>query len=264
MRRSLIVCCLLLVSASAFAQKPNPDLNALAMKAVALLYRQDESGGLRMLCTATAFEKTAKGYHFVSAAHCIGDDSDKQNGSAADPSDKNFFITLDDPTNKTFYAAIPKGVGYQHRGDDFSYFEVETKDEIAFVPLGDEAQEAVGGDITNVSSPYGLGKQLFHGSISSLKLERPVVLDSINWRNAIMLQISGPGPGSSGSAIVSQTQRKIVAFLVGTVGGSNVVAIPVSKFKEFRASVEKGKYKWYKPNADTESEDTAKAGSAKQ
>jgi S1-C subfamily serine protease len=188
----------------------------------------------------------------VSAAHCVDDDKD---GKSADPTDTNFYVTLDDPTNKTFYAAIPKGVGYQHRGDDFAYFEVATKDELSVIPLGDEAQETVGGDITNVSSPYGLGKQLFHGSISSLRLERPVIVDNINWRDAIMLQISGPGPGSSGSAIVSQSQKKIVAFLVGAVGGTNVVAIPVSKFREFRASVEKGKYRWYKPAVETESDE---------
>jgi hypothetical protein len=254
MRRSLIALLLCLIASPLRAadKKPDPDLNALALKAVALLYQQKDSGSLTMLCTATAFERTSKGYLFVSAAHCVGDDKRQL---AADPSDANFYITLDDPTNKTFYAAIPRGVGYQHRGDDFSYFEVITKDQLAIIPLGDEAKEEVGGDVTNVSSPYGLGKQLFHGSISSLRLERPVIVDNINWRNAIMLQISGPGPGSSGSAIVSQSQKKIVAFLVGTVGGTNVVAIPVSKFIEFRASVEKGKYKWFKPNADTESED---------
>jgi hypothetical protein len=264
MRRSLIALLICLYAAPLFAEsKPDADLNALALKAVALLYRQEQGGGLRMLCTATAFEKTAKGYLFVSAAHCVDDDSD---GKAADPTDTNFYITLDDPKNKTFYAAVPKGVGYQHRGDDFAYFDVETKDELSVIPLGDEAQETVGGDVTNVSSPFGLGKQLFHGSISSLKLERPAIVGSINWRDAILLQISGPGPGSSGSAIISQSQKKIVAFLVGTAGGSSVVCIPVSKFKAFRASVEKGKYRWYKPASLTESEDedSKSAGSKKQ
>jgi S1-C subfamily serine protease len=261
MRRSLIALLICLYAAPIFAEsKPNADLNAQALKAVALLYKQESGGGLRMLCTATAFEKTAKGYLVVSASHCVGDDDD---GKAADPTDTNFYITLDDPKNKTFYAAIPKGVGYQHRGDDFAYFEVETKDELSIIPLGDESEETVGGDVTNVSSPFGLGKQLFHGSISSLKLERPVIVDSINWRDAILLQISGPGPGSSGSAIISQSQKKIVAFLVGTVGGTSVVCIPVSKFKSFRASVEKGLYKWYKPNAETESDEDSKSAGHK-
>lgn len=229
---------------------PPPVSDDTAVKAVALLYRQDYSGGLSMLCTTTAFEKTANGYLFVSAAHCVGDDGD---GKAADPGTTNFFITFDDPTNKTFYAATAKGVGYQHRGDDFSYFEVVTKDTLQFIPLGDESEEKVGSEVTNISSPFGLGRQLFHGSISSMRLERPVIIDSINWRDALMLQIVGPGPGSSGSAIVAQ--GKIVAFLVGTVGTVNVVAIPVSKFKEFRTSVEHGRYKWYKAATPTESDE---------
>lgn len=220
------------------------------VKAVALLYAQSMMGNLQMLCTTTAFEKSEKGYLFVTAAHCVGDDRENK---AADPSLVTFYITFDDPTNKTFYQAMIKGVGYQHRGDDFAYFEVVTKDVLPFIPLGDEKAEQVGGAITNVSSPFGLGRQLFHGEISSLRLDRPVIVESVNWRDAVMLQIVGPGPGSSGSAIVSQDQHKIIAFLVGTIGVNNVVAIPVSRFKEFRASVEKEKYTWYKQPTKTES-----------
>ena len=231
------------------------DIGTLAMKSTALLFKQDLSGSLRMLCTTTAFEKSKEGYLFVSAAHCVGDD---KAGRAADPGQSTFYITMDDPKNKTFYEAVPKGVGYQHRGDDFSYFEVVTKDELSFVPIGDENEEIVGGDVVNVSSPYGMGRQMFKGTISSLKLERPIIVDDINWKNAITLQMSGPGPGSSGSSIISKSQGKIVAFLVGSVGGTNVIAIPVHRFKEFRASVEKDKYKWYKGEEETETDEDSK------
>src|SRR5262245_39144775 len=111
MRRSLTVALFVLLPTLANAAETKPDLDTQAMKAVALLYRQSMMGSLLMACTTTAFEKTERGYLFVSAAHCVDDDG---KGRSADPSQTNFFITLDDPNNKTFYSAKPKGVGYQH------------------------------------------------------------------------------------------------------------------------------------------------------
>lgn len=254
--RVLLLSSMLLVGVG-LAAADKLDLDTKIAKSVALLYRQDESGSLKMLCTTTAFEKTKTGYLFVSAAHCIGDDN-KSKERSADTGDKSFYITMDDPTNKTFYSAKSIGVGYQHRGDDFSIFSVDTADKLEFIPIGDEKNEKIGGAVTNVSSPYGLGRQLFHGSISSLRLDRPVILDDMNWRDSILLQIGGPGPGSSGSAVVSREQEKIVAFLVGVIGSQNIVAIPVSRFTAFRQAVEAGKYRWYKGNLNDSDEDDDK------
>src|SRR5579872_7349216 len=45
-----------------------------AYAATAILYSQTEDGGMRMRCTATAYEKSGDVYKFVSAAHCVGED----------------------------------------------------------------------------------------------------------------------------------------------------------------------------------------------
>ena len=153
-------------------------------------------------------------------------------------------MTFDNPDNKVFYPATVKAVGYQHRGDDFAVFEVKTAETWQIIELGDEKLETDGNAILNVASPLGIGKQTYRGTISSLDVDRPIIQGDINWRHSIALQIAADG-GSSGSAIISEKQGKIVAFLVGTAGGAIVIAIPVSKFKLFREAVDAGKYKYF-------------------
>jgi hypothetical protein len=120
---------------------------------------------------------------------------------------------------------------------------------IAVVPLA-ASDPSLSEEFVNFASPGGYGKQLFHGWVSSEKIERPIIDRNINWKGAVFLQAQA-APGSSGSAIVSKRQKGIIAFLVGMVGGGrgtpNIVAIQVSKFKKFNEMVEAGKYKWYKP-----------------
>lgn len=220
-----------------------------AKNAVGILYSQEFNGGMTMRCTMTAFEKTKDGYLFASAAHCIGADNQSKERSAAHK-DIPFYMTFDEAGNKTFYPAEPKAVGYQSRGDDFAIFEVKTDKTWPIIPIGTEKDEEEGNAIINVASPLGLGKQVFKGTISSLNLDRPIIQGDINWRGSIGLQIAAEG-GSSGSAIISEKQEKIVAFLVGTAGGSTVIAIPATKFTAFKKAVEDGKYRWFKAD-DTE------------
>ena len=211
---------------------------------VAILYSQDETGSMKMRCTATAFKKTSKSYLFVSAAHCLGND-DSQHETSAPVADLSLYVTFDEVRGaKTFYPAEVVMVGYQHRGDDFCILEVQTREKWSVIPLGDEKEEQDGATIVNVASPSGLGLQVLWGTISSLYVDRPLVQDEINWKGAMLLQISA-GPGSSGSAIVSERQQAIVGFLVGVVGGHSVVAIPVSRFKAVRQVFEDGQYKWF-------------------
>lgn len=225
----------------------NPALVQSVRKAVGLLYSQDESGSLKMRCTATAFEKTGKGYKFVSAAHCIGDDDTNKERSASGI-DIPFYITFDETDGaKRYHQAKVIWVGYQHRGEDFAVFEVATKETWATVPLGDEKEETEGAQILNVASPLGLGKQVFYGTITSLNLDRPIVDGrGINWKGALLLNISA-GPGSSGSALVSVEHQNIIGFLVGTIGGENIVGIPVNRFKAVDKAVKDDKYSYWKP-----------------
>lgn len=234
----------------ALAAAQTPTLASRAKAATAILVAQTESGGMNVLCTSTAFEKKGKRYHFVSAAHCVGSDNVTKEKSA-DGSKTSFYVTFDETVVKAYFAAKPIYVGYQHRGDDFSVFEVLVKDregkeidpQWETIPLGDEGKEVEGNTLINPASPLGLGVQLFRGSISSLFLDRPVIQGDINWHGAMLIQMPGSEGGSSGSALISESQSAIIGFLVGTIGNS-VTAIPVSRFKDFLQKSREGTYRW--------------------
>lgn len=214
--------------------------------ATVLLYSQDDEGSMRMRCTATAIEKNAKGYVFVTAAHCACEDDEDQ--KTVSPQKTAFYITADEPNDKDFIRATPIGCGYRHAGDDFALFQVDADKNFPVIPLGTDPQ--VMEPVINVASPLGLGKQVFTGSVSSAKLDRPVVEDDINWTNATLLQLFGTDGGSSGSSVISLKQRAICGFVVGTVDKSSVVAIPVSRLIKFRTALAAGTYKHWQPDAD--------------
>lgn len=239
----------MLMNASAFAAAPS--FIDTAKMAVGILYSQQEDGGMRMHCTTTAFEKTATGYLFVTAAHCIGND-DRGKERTANPYNHTFFISFDETGThaKQFWPASPVFVGYQSRGEDFAVFHVVSNDVWPTIPLGDETSLTEGAQYWNVASPLGLGRQIQEGLISSMSLDRPVTEGDINWKGTLVLQQAGVNGGSSGSPLVSKDQHKIIGFLVGTIGGSTTVAIPVSRFIAVRAAVAKDAYRYWKSVRD--------------
>lgn len=237
----------LALSSPSFAADHDPVLVNQAKGAVALLYSQDESGGMKMHCTATAYKKVEGGYRFVSAAHCFGTDNVEKEKSAP-TTNVPYFITFDESKSiKKFYPAEVVFVGFQHRGEDFATLDVKTDESWSTIPLGDEKKEQEGDSFINVASPLGLGKQVMYGTISNMFLDRPVVEGDINWKGTLVLQITGVNGGSSGSALISDKQKAIVGFLVGQIGGSTIIGIPVSRFKAVEAAVEAKKYKYYSP-----------------
>lgn len=212
--------------------------------AVVILAGQTEDGGLKMLCTATAFEKKGDLYRFVTAAHCVADDDTGHKRVAV--AQTNWYVTFDEVGLKEFHPAKILYVGYQSRGDDFAILEAVLKREIPVIPLAERDGEK-GEAIDNVAAPLALGKQLFDGHVSLDDLDRPVIQGSINWWHATLLQVN-VGPGSSGSAVVSRKQEAIIAILVGNVSfrsSPNVVAIPVTKLRRFLKDAKCGKYEWF-------------------
>jgi hypothetical protein len=207
---------------------------------VALLYGQDEAGGMKMTCTATAYEQLADktGYRFVSAAHCVAGKSDREQKA------NKYYITTDELGAKTFFNATLIEAGDKSVGDDFAIFEVKTPKVFLVTPLGTSKSLKVGDKVINVASPFGLGKQYFEGYISEAKLDRPP-LDAgmVTWTDVMLVEIGAAG-GSSGSAIVSEDQHAIVGFLVGTTNTTiGAICIPVDKFKVFEQAVKAGTYK---------------------
>lgn len=245
MKYALLVAVLLCTTL--FAQiKDSEYIKNTLYPATTLLYSQDESGGMNMRCTATAIEKRTDGYIFVTASHCACDDNpDKHTVS---PEKKFFFITSDNSGEKSFLKAKPIGCGYKHKGDDYALFEVTTAETFPVIPLGKDPQLL--DDIVNVASPLGLGKQVFHGTISSPVLNRAINEGDINWTGAVLLQMFGVAGGSSGSALVCLNQRAICGFVVGSIGDTQMVAMPVSRLLKMREELKAGTYKYWHPDPD--------------
>ncbi len=240
----VLLAVLLLIGCS-FAKNPvatsatEAPLAQRVYSAVTLLYSQDEAGGMRMHCTATAYKKTADVYRFVTAAHCVpGDVDDEQ-------SDVHFFVTADATVKaKNFIPAKLLKAGDKATGDDFAIFEVTTEEKFEVIPLGNSDTLQAGAPVVDVAAPLGLGKQFFNGYVSAPKIDRPALdAGEVKWHNVLLVQIGG-GPGSSGSAIVSVDQKAIVAFLVGGFGADiGKICVPVSTFQAFEAKVDAGTYK---------------------
>lgn len=208
--------------------------------ATMLLYHQNTTGSMRFACTATIFENPSPGvYRLLSAAHCAGNDDDTSDKVEVEPVE--FYVTSDLTPTKTFYQAKLIAVGRQTRGDDFSVFEIHTSDHLMSVPLGGDP--TLMDTVLNVASPVGLGKQVFFGTVSSIKMERPAIdPGQLNWSGTVLVQLWGVNGGSSGSAIVCESQMAICGVIVGGIAGTNTVVMPISRFKTFYAASKAGTY----------------------
>lgn len=242
----LLLLAMLSLPASLRAQRVTPEEQKLASSvsdSVVLLYTQDETGGLHMTCTGTAYRKTLTGYRFVSAAHCVTGDTDDEQKQI------RFFVTSDKKDLKSFIEVTLVEAGDKQVGDDFSIFEAKTDLVFPITPLGDSTAIKPGDSVLDVSSPLGLGKQLFVGYVSLSHVDRPKLdAGDVQWTDVMLVNI-GSGPGSSGSAIVSEDQKAIVGFLVGGFPNAQIgaICIPVSKFEAFEKKVDEGKYVKTKP-----------------
>lgn len=217
---------------------PQPSYVQEVYSAVTLLYSQDDEGGMHMHCTATAYRKIPGGYRFVTAAHCVHGDTDEEQAETV------FYVTNDTAGTKTYLPAKLVRASDKESGDDFAIFEVTTTAQFSVVPLGDNTLLQVGSPVMNVAAPLGLGKQLFFGYVSALRIDRPKIdAVTVKWSD-VMLVFIGGGPGSSGSAIVSDDQKAIVGLFVGGFPANiGAIVVPISKFKTFEKSVDAGTYK---------------------
>jgi hypothetical protein len=217
--------------------------------ATVLLFSQNDDGGMRMRCTATAFEKTKDGYRFVTAAHCATQDGD-QNKKKAKAEVAAFYISSDVEGEKDYIPVAIDGCGSRSRGDDFCIFRAKTPKTFPVVQVGSDATDVSGEPVINIASPLGLGKQAFYGRVSKPHVDRKIIYEDINWSDSILLQLPGTDGGSSGSAIICERQRAICGFLVGAIDKTQIVAIPVSKFKKFRDLSDAGTYKYFSKDGD--------------
>lgn len=240
----------LFLTAACFGQAKQSDAQYIKdtlYPAVGLLYSQDSEGSMKMRCTATSIDQKDGVTTFLTAAHCgCVDNSEKKQTSP----EKGvvFYITGDDPEDKNFEKATVTGCGYRTRGDDFMFLTVKSKKPFPTVALGHDPELL--DEVVNVASPLGLGKQTFLGSVSSPKLERPLVEGDINWTGIVTLQMFGVNGGSSGSAVICLNQRAICGTIVGSIGGSTMTAMPVSRLKEVQKGIADKTYKYWVSDPD--------------
>ena len=215
--------------------------------ATTMLYSQTTDGGMRMHCTATVFEAferdDRKGYLLATAAHCVAVD-DLMN-SRVKISGASFFISFDEVIQKVFYPVHVEAAGFQSRGDDFAVLHAYTDEEWDILELGDVSSLKPMDEVLNVSAPAGLGLQVLKGHISLVSINRPVKTRGLNWQSAMLVNLSS-GPGSSGSAVVSIDQEKIVGFVVGGVTGNpTTVVLTVNRFRLFLQAARLQMYAWW-------------------
>jgi S1-C subfamily serine protease len=248
--KSFVIAAILFTASCAFGQKAVSNstyIKETLYPAVGLLYLQDAEGGLRMRCTATAIDLKAGVTTFVTAAHCgCTDNAEKK--QVTPERGANFYITGDDPDDKAFEKAAVVGCGYRHKGDDFMLLEVKSKKNFPTVRLGSDPDLL--DSVVNIASPLGLGKQAFLGSVASPSLERPVIEGDINWEHVVTLQMFGVNGGSSGSAVICLNQQAICAFVVGSIEGTTMTAMPVSRLKLLIEALKNNKYKYWVADPD--------------
>jgi hypothetical protein len=196
---------------------------------VVILYRQTEDGSMRMTCTATAFQTIGDEVRLLTAAHCLMREG--KDGKMM-PDIQPIFASQDDSDIKTFARVTREGYGTMATGNDFAVLRAKFGKPIPCIPLGDERTEHAGSAVVYIGAPYGIGKAVFSGAISLLKIDRPIVDEdrSLNWIGAMLIQSITAG-GASGSAVVSQSTGKIIGILVGH-NGPFVIAIPVSRLTD--------------------------------
>lgn len=152
------------------------------------------------LCTVEPYEKTANGYHLLTAGHCIQTNPIAVTYSVAE--------YIGGPR-------IPVTVTKAHFGDgfDFAILDLKTTAKYPLFELGDEKELRVGDRVISPNFSGGLVKQLSLGRVSSGIVAPSQRCPADSCSGDYMVQMDG-GPGGSGSAVVSAKTHKVVGLLV--------------------------------------------------
>lgn len=236
--------------------------------AVGTLFAKDESGSLRMVCTASVVSGVPglsrsgiryNGTLLLTAAHCVSwaiqrvESDEARVGNYAVkklpytslaawskklfPQKKVEYRQLVDfvwTADEVQYSGVKViAVGKEEAGYDFAVLQIRS-------PMGTRISPgnwnvSPGDVVAAVSNPGGYGKQLFSGYITMLSLNRPIVdiSQSINWRGNFVLSVPS-APGSSGSLILRD--GKYIGVLIGVIqerfGVPFTVAVPIWKIQK--------------------------------
>jgi len=201
---------------------------------VVLTAHTDEGDGV---CSATIVGRTDSTYKILSAAHCVGDvqmDISFSGGESEDTMDADMSLAVNfdsrfsvEPETDSGWKAHAKllTVGNFDAGLDYSVLSFNyASDQSLPVSAMDGEPLEVGDGVFNVSAPLNHTKTPLFGVVTKLDTEFSV------WKHALLLQMPGAAPGSSGSAVFD-AQGRIRAIIVAgdDENPSLVVALPVSE-----------------------------------
>lgn len=195
--------------------------------ATALLASVDKDGNTRM-CTATAFERDGKKYHFLTAAHCV-----LKEGK---PIEEIWLMLFGDAKKNDSVFAKFLAVDAKYNGDGFAVFEAELKDDSTpTIPIATR-DALLGEEVSSVSFPNIRPKHLFRGYVS--RENQDFEFFGKNSKGFVSFQLYA-APGSSGAAIISRKEGAIVAVVQSIddspTGGTAVTGLAISNFKKFWA-----------------------------
>ena len=166
------------------------------------------------ICTATAIEKTKRGYLLLSAGHCIADT----------PSDVTYAVA--EEVNGPLMA-VSNVTARENESEDISLFYFHTLTKYPVIQLGDESVNRIGDAVVNPNFTGGLVKQLSFGRIASVGLGAGTDCDSCIGE---FLVDNFAGPGASGSAMISLRSHKIIGIdITATPGGTGVEPASIIK-----------------------------------
>jgi hypothetical protein len=253
----LIFSLVCLLGTLGFAQAPPPPvafntfLQETAYPSVYTLYIQQGDGGKKMVCTTTAFEskpiaKKMNRIRFLTAGHCVNKRKDPLQilfGGGNSSVKHTYFIAQDDESReKTYFRVELVGSGGLEDGEDFAVFEAETLKTITTIPLGLDPPDSIDQPVINIANPMGLGTQVFRGNISRVFYDRHEGPSGSDWHGNMLIQVFGVNGGSSGSAVLCEKQRAICGIVVGTIGQTTAVAVPISRFKSWYVDLSMPKF----------------------
>ena len=185
------------------------------------------------VCTIWNVKKTKTGYIALTAAHCIQLEGIADKANAAGVDIKFGASYADSSENPIALPVRVIAVGNEEDwSNDIALIEVTTSDKHDLLEIGDSSTELNLDKVLDVSSPEG-------GDVKSASLGyKAETLAVKGTDNSAWYSIPGTGPGSSGSAILSVKDGRVVEMLnVGNnLGVAGVRGARLSAFVEAHKS----------------------------
>lgn len=196
-------------------------------------------------CSFFNIEKVSNGYIGVAAAHCFDFPKEVLDHlewtatygplSIEEQVTESFFGESDTyvftvPANRFKVTLLEKGD--PAKADDVSIFLVSTKEKHDVLSLADSSKVEAGDPVINVSNPAqnAIDKGLYEGIVSNPSVSDP---KDPNIDKHIHISIAGPGPGSSGSAVIDTRLGGVIGVLVLEASDTQFIIVPSNTLKKF-------------------------------